>query len=117
MVNVSLVGVWGANQIGTLHRAGATRWSSHYDSVRNLIDMYGDSCTVLQSFSKNGLNGNICTQASGVYKAITTFELVFILHLMDKIMGITNILSQALQRKSQDILNALKLLSTTKTPL
>ncbi|XP_028066370.1 zinc finger MYM-type protein 1-like [Camellia sinensis] len=27
----------GANQIGTLHRAGATRWSSHYDSVRNLI--------------------------------------------------------------------------------
>ncbi|XP_042443142.1 zinc finger MYM-type protein 1-like [Zingiber officinale] len=30
----------GANQIGTLHRPDATCWSSHYDSVRNLIDMY-----------------------------------------------------------------------------
>lgn len=26
-----------ANQIGTLYRAGATHWSSHYDSVKNLI--------------------------------------------------------------------------------
>ncbi|XP_028080969.1 uncharacterized protein LOC114282486 [Camellia sinensis] len=34
----------GANQIGTLHRAGAIRWSSHYDSVNNLIDMYEASC-------------------------------------------------------------------------
>ena len=60
----------GANQIGTLHRAGATRWSSHYDSVRNLIDMYGASCTVLQSISKNGLNGNIRGEAGGVYKVL-----------------------------------------------
>ncbi|XP_042380071.1 uncharacterized protein LOC121972472 [Zingiber officinale] len=28
----------GANQIGNLQRAGATRWSSHYDSVKSLID-------------------------------------------------------------------------------
>ncbi|XP_042460356.1 uncharacterized protein LOC122043852 [Zingiber officinale] len=28
----------GANQIGNLQRAEATRWSSHYDSVKNLID-------------------------------------------------------------------------------
>ncbi|XP_059650464.1 uncharacterized protein LOC132296270 [Cornus florida] len=34
----------GANQIGTLHRARATRWSSHYDSVKDLIDMYNASC-------------------------------------------------------------------------
>ncbi|XP_075521373.1 uncharacterized protein LOC142554594 [Primulina tabacum] len=28
----------GANQIGNLQRAGATCWSSHYDSVKSLID-------------------------------------------------------------------------------
>ena len=79
--------------------------------------MYGASCTILQSISRNGLNGNKRGEAGGVYKTSTTFEFVFILHLMDKIMEITNIICQALQRKSQDILNALKLLSTTKTLL
>ena len=79
--------------------------------------MYGASCTVLQSISKNRLNGNIRGEASGVYKAIMTFEFVFILHLMDKIMGISDILCQALQRKTQDILNALKLVSSTKALL
>ncbi|XP_059670803.1 uncharacterized protein LOC132316325 [Cornus florida] len=49
----------GANQIGTLHRAGATRWSSHYDSVRNLIDMYAASCTVVESLRKDGQNQQI----------------------------------------------------------
>ncbi|XP_075524471.1 uncharacterized protein LOC142556855 [Primulina tabacum] len=30
----------GANQIGNLQRAGATRWSSRYDSVKSLIAIY-----------------------------------------------------------------------------
>jgi hypothetical protein len=30
----------GANQIGTLQRPGDTRWSSHYDSVCSLINLY-----------------------------------------------------------------------------
>ena len=85
--------------------------------VYNLIDMYGASCIVLQSISKTGLNGNIRGEASGVYKVITTFEFIFILHLMDIIMVISDILFQALQRKTQDILNALKLVSTTKALL
>ncbi|XP_042396678.1 uncharacterized protein LOC121986807 [Zingiber officinale] len=46
----------GANQIGTLHRPGATRWSSHYDSVRNLIDMHAATCKILGNLSENGPN-------------------------------------------------------------
>ncbi|XP_042443838.1 zinc finger MYM-type protein 1-like [Zingiber officinale] len=53
----------GANQIGTLHRPGATRWSSHYDSVRNLIDMYEATCKILGNLSENGSNGTIRGEA------------------------------------------------------
>ena len=48
------------------------------------------------------------------YDVITSFEFVFILHLMRKIMEITDNLCQALQCKSQDILNAMHLVSTIK---
>ncbi|XP_059670908.1 uncharacterized protein LOC132316452 [Cornus florida] len=60
----------GANQIGTLHRAGATHWSSHYDSVKDLIDMYTASCTVVESLRKDGQSQHIRGQALGVYKLI-----------------------------------------------
>ena len=45
---------------------------------------------------------------------MTTFKFVFILHLMKEIMAITDILCQALQSKSQDILHAMHLVSSTK---
>ena len=31
---------YGANQIGNLQRSGATCWSSHYEFIKSLIDMY-----------------------------------------------------------------------------
>ncbi|XP_047309724.1 uncharacterized protein LOC124913157 [Impatiens glandulifera] len=48
---------------------------------------------------------------------MANFEFVFILHLMHKIMRITDILCQVLQRKSQDILVAITFVSTTKISL
>ncbi|XP_022841898.1 uncharacterized protein LOC111365573 [Olea europaea var. sylvestris] len=41
----------GANQIGNLQRAGGTRWSSHYSSVKSLIAMYAATCEVLEYLS------------------------------------------------------------------
>lgn len=38
-------------------------------------------------------------------------------HMMEDILGIANILSQALQQKSQDIVNAIKLVFTSRTLL
>ena len=46
---------------------------------------------------------------------LTSFEFVLILHMMKEIMGITNILCQVLQQHSQDLLNAMHLVSTTKS--
>jgi hypothetical protein len=43
-----------------------------------------------------------------------TFDFVFILHVMKEIMGITNLLCKKLQHKSQDIVNAMDDVATTK---
>ncbi|XP_073153516.1 uncharacterized protein [Henckelia pumila] len=55
--------------------------------------------------------------ATSVYDEMTSFNFVFILHLMKEIMGITDVLCQALQSKSQDIINAMELVSSTKNLL
>jgi hypothetical protein len=39
----------GANQIGNLHRSGTTQWSSHFDSIYSLINMYDATIIVLES--------------------------------------------------------------------
>ncbi|KAL5783397.1 hypothetical protein ACOSP7_008426 [Xanthoceras sorbifolium] len=104
----------GANQIRSLQRAGPTRWSSHFTSVSRLIDMFGSTCTLLEKLSDVGLSGNIRGEAQGAYKDMRNFDFVFILLLLHRVLGISDVLCRALQMKSQDILNALNLVSTTK---
>ncbi|XP_042401473.1 zinc finger MYM-type protein 1-like [Zingiber officinale] len=104
----------GANQIGNLQRAGATRWSSHYDSVKSLIDMYGATCKVLEHLSEHSSNTSSQAEVGGIYKNITSFEFVFVLHFMRRILAITDILCQALQKKTQDILTAMRFVYSTK---
>ncbi|KAL5749318.1 hypothetical protein ACOSP7_023921 [Xanthoceras sorbifolium] len=104
----------GANQIRSLQRAGPTRWSSHFTSVSRLIDMFGSTCTLLEKLSDVGLSGNIRGEAQGAYKDMRNFDFVFILLLLHRVLGISDVLCRALQMKSQDILNALNLISTTK---
>jgi len=84
----------GANQIGNLYRSGTTRWSS-------------------QEGSFNSIHG----EASGCLIVMKSFEFIFILYLMHKIIRITDLLCQALQQKSLDILNAMDLVSITKALL
>jgi hypothetical protein len=52
--------------------------------------------------------------ANVAYKMITSFQFIFILHLMKEIMGITDGLCQHLQQKSQNILTAVQLVDNTK---
>ncbi|XP_061948260.1 uncharacterized protein LOC133671506 [Populus nigra] len=78
----------GANQIDNLHRSGTTRWSSHFDSICSLIDMYGVTITVLESIVQEGSSNSIRGEAGG-----------------------------CLIQKSLDILNAMDLVSTTKALL
>ena len=53
--------------------------------------------------------------AAVAYKKMTSFDFVFLLHLMKKIMGITDVLCQYLQQKSQDIVNAMHLVLSSKS--
>ncbi|XP_025664374.1 uncharacterized protein [Arachis hypogaea] len=114
IANDQIVTGSGLNQIGTLQRAGDTRWGSHLNSVRSLLCMFDATCEVLEKSTEEG-NFSTRGDASAAYDAITSFEFVFVLHLMRNILEVSHDLCQALQRKNQDILNALTLVSTTKT--
>ncbi|XP_060972576.1 uncharacterized protein LOC115696806 [Cannabis sativa] len=105
----------GLNQIGSLQRAGDTRWSSHLKSISSLIKMFSATCEVLLNIIEDGTTFAQRGDADAAYESLTSFEFVFILHLMKKILEISNILCQALQLQSQDILNAMHLVSSTKT--
>ncbi|XP_061360340.1 uncharacterized protein LOC133304340 [Gastrolobium bilobum] len=104
----------GSNQVGTLKRASDTRWGSHFYSICSLQRGYNESCSVLEKIRREGSNYSQREDATAAYKMITSFEFIFTLLLMKEIMGITEILCQALQQKSQDILNAMQLVSSTK---
>ena len=105
----------GANQIGTLQRAGDTRWGSHFQSICSLIKMFYAICKVINTISEEEANYKQRGDVKGVYQVLTLFEFILILHLMKKIMGITNILCQAFQQHFQDFLNAMHLVSTIKS--
>ncbi|KAK2652443.1 hypothetical protein Ddye_012299 [Dipteronia dyeriana] len=64
----------GANQIRTLTRPGATRWSSHYSSVNRLIDMFGATHTVLENTMNNWLNNSIRGEAKELMELDNRFQ-------------------------------------------
>ena len=76
--------------------------------------MFEATCSVLRNIIFDGVTYAQRGDANAVYDGITSFEFVFILHLMIDIMEITYDLCQALQRQSQNIVNAMHLVSTTK---
>ena len=108
----------GANQIGSLQRAGDTRWSSHYKSIKSLLKMFAATVTVLRSVAADrSATRNSRGDAGGALKILLTFDFVFILHLMERIMKIMDVLCLKLQHKSLDIANALDCVSNTKVLL
>ena len=86
----------GANQIGNLYRNGTTSWSSYFDYIYNLIDMYGTTITVLESMVQEGSSNSIHGETGGCLIVMKSFEFIFILYLMHKITGITDLLCRAL---------------------
>ncbi|XP_024200645.1 zinc finger MYM-type protein 1-like [Rosa chinensis] len=104
----------GANQTCNLERARATRWSSRYYSIKNLMKLYNSTSSILKNMIDNGLNGKIRGEALGASKALRSFDFVFCLLLLDKTMGITNAFCKSLQEQSQEIINAMNLVSSMK---
>jgi hypothetical protein len=99
----------GLNQETSLKRSCDTRWSSHYNTLISLIDMFSSIIDVLDTIAKDGATSEQKREAEHLSHFIQSFGFVFNLHLMRYILGVSNELSQALQRKYQDIVNAMKL--------
>jgi hypothetical protein len=100
-----------------LKRPGETRWSSHYDAIINLILMFSSIIDTVEDIVEDGLYSEQRAEANILIQSLQTFEFAFNLHLMKSVLGITNEISQALQRKDQDILNAMKLVEASKQGL
>ena len=92
-------------------------WSSHLRSISSIMKMFSATCLDLNNIVEKETTHSQRGDAHSACEAITSFEFIFILHLMKEVMEITDKLCQALQRKSQDILNAIDLVSNTKALL
>ncbi|KAF5450063.1 hypothetical protein F2P56_030442, partial [Juglans regia] len=68
----------GANQIGTLQRAGDTRWRSHFQSICSLMRMFSATCSVINTISNEGSN---YSQRGDAEAAYMHYELDVLTHL------------------------------------
>nr|XP_023900971.1 zinc finger MYM-type protein 1-like [Quercus suber] len=103
----------GLDQMVTLQRPRDTRWGSHYKSVSNLIMLFSPTCEGLLKIMDEG-NSSQKVEAESAYEVLISFEFVFILHFVNETLGIADKLCQTLQNQSQDILNAMHLVLSTK---
>ncbi|XP_016437951.2 uncharacterized protein LOC107763954 [Nicotiana tabacum] len=107
----------GLNQEFGLVRAGDTRWGSHYKSFGNFIHMFGSIVDVLDTLVEDAGTLDDRAKASGYLEACQTYKVAFLLYLMTDILGITNELNVSLQKKEQDIANAMLLVQVAKKRL
>jgi hypothetical protein len=107
----------GLNQEQCLKRPGDTRWSSHYKTLQSLVDLFPTIIKVLKFVEEEDTDRTNRDQALGLLVYFQSFDFVFDLQLMLTILIVTNILSQALQRKDQDIVNAMKCVKSTRSQL
>jgi hypothetical protein len=107
----------GLNQETSLACASPTRWSSHLVTLNSMIILFSATLDVLEEIKKEGSKQSQRAQVHGLQRAMQMFEFVFLLHLMRKSLLITNDLSQILQRKDQDIVNAMRLVKNAKIRL
>ncbi|XP_048439401.1 uncharacterized protein LOC103953144 [Pyrus x bretschneideri] len=106
----------GLNQETSLKRAWDTRWNSHYGALISLITMFSSVVDVLDMIVEDCYNDS-AGEAKRSLKDLQSFDFVFLLFFMKFILGVTNDLSQALQKKDQEIVNAMALVKTCKEQL
>ncbi|XP_057993157.1 uncharacterized protein LOC131174110 [Hevea brasiliensis] len=114
--NGELISGTGQNQEYTLKRVGDARWGSHYKTPISLIKMFSAIIDVLELIVENSKSEQKA-EAFNLLDLLQSFDVAFSLHVMRNILGITYELSQALQRKDQDIVNAMTLVKIAKQQL
>ncbi|XP_016488240.2 uncharacterized protein LOC107808249 [Nicotiana tabacum] len=107
----------GLNQELGLQRAGDTRWGSHFKTLRNFISLFSSIVHVLGVLAIDGSNYHERSMAKSLVDYIRSYDFVYVLHLMLKVLALTYDLNMALQKKDQDIVSAMKLVGFAKRQL
>ncbi|KAK4281841.1 hypothetical protein QN277_013289 [Acacia crassicarpa] len=107
----------GLNQERTLKRPGDTRWGSHFGTITSVISLFSPIISLMNFIEDEPKNETARSDAGSILYAMEDFEFAFLFHLMKLILGISYELSQALQRKDQDLLNAIGLVKVVKCRL
>jgi len=76
--------------------------------------MYEATCIVFKKIAKEAKKIAQRADVDSSYNYLKSFDFIFILHLMKEIMGTTDLFCQSLQKQSQDIVNAMFLVRSTK---
>ncbi|XP_049345390.1 uncharacterized protein LOC125809877 [Solanum verrucosum] len=106
-----------SNQERGLQRPGDTRWGSHYRTLDNIIFLFPSVIHVLEFTGCECPNYTDRLLDKTLVDMIKKFEFAFILHLVWKVLMMTNELSSSLQMMDQDIVNAMGFLAFTKQRL
>jgi hypothetical protein len=104
----------GKNQSTNLVRPGETRWGSHLTTLARIESMWNSVVKVLSMVHEDERN---TSRAGGLVRKMESFSFVFNMKLMLKVLRITNELSLLLQRKDQNIVQAMSLLIDVRTRL
>ena len=104
----------GKHQRTNLVRPGETRWGSHLTTLARIETMWNSVVKVLSMIHEDERN---TSRAGGLVRKMESFSFVLNLKLMLKVLRITNELSQLLQRKDKNIVQAMSLLVDVKTRL
>ncbi|XP_044336179.1 zinc finger MYM-type protein 1-like [Triticum aestivum] len=104
----------GKNQETSLARPGDTRWGSHYKTLVRIESMWDAVIQVLAIVHEDERNPS---RAGGLVQIMESFSFVFIMKLMLQILRITNQLSLLLQRKDQNIVQAMSLVTDVRSSL
>uniref|UniRef100_A0A453RQX0 DUF4371 domain-containing protein n=2 Tax=Aegilops tauschii subsp. strangulata TaxID=200361 RepID=A0A453RQX0_AEGTS len=104
----------GKNQATSLVRPGDTRWGSHYTTLSRIESMWDAVIEVLGIVEEDV---RVPCRAGGLVHQMETFSFVFILKMMLKILRMTNDLSLLLQKKDQNVVQAMSLVTDVRTRL
>ncbi|XP_049386429.1 uncharacterized protein LOC125850608 [Solanum stenotomum] len=107
----------GLHQERVLQRPSDTRWGSHFKTLDNFIVIFSSIVHVLEVIELEGSTSSDRNQAEYLFTRIKTFKFIFVLHLMLKVLAMSNELSKILQKKDQDIVNVVEFLNITKKRL
>ncbi|XP_076950751.1 uncharacterized protein LOC143623804 [Bidens hawaiensis] len=89
-----------------------------YDGASNMAGEFNGLKALVLKDNSSAYSNVHQRQANGIWTYMKAYyDFAYYLHLMKHVLGITNFLSQALQRKDQDIVNAIQMVNAAKQQL